>query len=317
MATIYQKLSSVLKNNKNILIMTHKNPDLDGFSSALCLNKIIENYNNNSDIILPKNKLDKTINNSIKLLKCKNIAVNFVNKIDKKYDLLIIVDTSKKELLENQNVLDQIEKKVIIDHHMLENHDIDNTLFEYIDSSKSSVVEILIQYLENFHQKISPIIATIMLAGLEIDTNNFNIKTTEETHKSAAYLFKLGADNIQKQEILQQSKSNIVKRQKFIKNSYMINKNMIMCSMDDKIYDKTDLAIIADELLKFDKVQVSFVVGKIKNDTIGISARSIGKTNVEEIMKKFGGGGHTTDAAAEITNSSINQLKEKLINILK
>ena len=171
-------------------------------------------------------------------------------------------------------------------------------------------------YLKYLNKKVSPLIATIMLSGIEIDTNSFNVKTTAETYEAAAFLAKMGADNVIKQELLKESKDEFVRRQEFVRDSFMINRNMAMCILDDNIYDKEDLATIAEELLQFDEVEASFSIGKLSKTTIGVSARSIGKINVEEIMTQLGGGGHITEAAAQIKKSSIDKVKKAIIEIV-
>ena len=101
-----------------------------------------------------------------------------------------------------------------------------------------------------------------MLAGIEIDTNGFNLKTTDKTYEAAAFLTKLAADHIQKQELLKENKESYLKRQDFVKTSFMINANMAMCLLDNEIHKKADLAMIAEELLKFENVEASYAIGK-------------------------------------------------------
>ena len=93
-----------------------------------------------------------------------------------------------------------------------------------------------------------------MLAGIEVDTNEFNIKTSPETFKTAAYLLELGANNIDKQNLLKENKENYCKRQDFIKKSYMINKNMALCVMDKNIYE-----IEVNEMSKIESAIINFI----------------------------------------------------------
>ena len=79
----------------------------------------------------------------------------------------------------------------------------------------------------------------------------------------------------------------------------MIN-NMMICKLDKENYNPSYLATMSEDLLRFDKVEASFTIGKLTNNKIGISARSLGNINVETIMASMGGGGHLTDAACQI-----------------
>ena len=83
-----------------------------------------------------------------------------------------------------------------------------------------------------------------------------------------------------------------------------------------EINETVDLAILADELLRLDGVQVSFAVGKIEDNTVGVSARSMGKVSVEVIMSALGGGGHVTDAAATFENKSNAEVIEMIKKVV-
>ena len=163
---------------------------------------------------------------------------------------------------------------------------------------------------------IDPLIATFLLIGLETDTNNFTQKTTDKTYETAAFLARQGADNVIKQEILQEEKENYIRKQKIIEKSTMINDDIALCIADNDIYTNQDLASIALKLLQFEDVEASFVIGKLSETKVGISARSISKINVEQIMKKLGGGGHINEAATQIENITIEEAKKQLLDII-
>ena len=309
-----------VKSSSNVVIMTHRHMDLDGFGSALGLYEVILKYNKNVSIITNREEMDSSISKSVEKLDVNKY--DFINeeqlfsKINEN-SLILILDVHKKEMLEVPDVVDQNYKIIIIDHHIVGNNPIDNTVFTYIKPGTSSTVEIVTQILEEENVKIDSIVATIMLAGMYIDTNNFNLKTTKDTYLSGAFLMENGADNVMKQEIFQENRKSFIERQNLLKHSYMINDNMIICVLDKTIYTGVDLAKISDELLQIEEVDASFTIGFVDENIIGISARSLGIINVEKIMNKFGGGGHKTDAAARIETTDIKEIKNKLETILK
>ncbi|MEG0825854.1 MAG: DHH family phosphoesterase [Bacilli bacterium] len=318
MDDIFKCLTESIKEHNQIILMAHQNIDLDAIGSLLCLYKIIESFDKKVYIVI-----NRKTNESVKKAKLKleqnNIKINYIYNKNKvlENDLLIILDTHKEEIIESNEILKKVKDKIVIDHHIKATNNIKDTIMSYINSNLSSTVEIITEYLKYLNKQINPIIATIMLAGIEIDTNNFNIKTTERTHETAAQLLKLGADNLIKKELLQENKEEYLKRQELIKNAFMINKTMALCLFDEDIYKQEDLSIIANELLQFDNVEVGFAIGKVSKNAIGISAKSLGNIDVEQIMKKLGGGGHSSNAASKIENSSIKEIKEQLLEILK
>ncbi|MFX8704235.1 DHHA1 domain-containing protein, partial [Acinetobacter baumannii] len=71
----------------------------------------------------------------------------------------------------------------------------------------------------------------------------------------------------------------------------------------------------ADTLLNMTDVLASFVVAERTDGLIGISARSLGHMNVQIVMERMGGGGHLTNAAAQL-EGSVTAAAAKLIGIL-
>ena len=68
----------------------------------------------------------------------------------------------------------------------------------------------------------------------------------------------------------------------------------------------------ADELLTIGNITTSFVIGTTETG-ISISGRSVGEINVQLILEKMGGGGHSTVAGVQITGKSIAEVKQELL----
>lgn len=317
---VFENLTSLINEYNKVVIMSHKNIDLDAFGSSLCLYNIVKSFNKECYIYTNKRELNRTIIKTQKLLKKEQqryevIGYSKIKKIIDDKTLLIVLDTHIVSIIENEKLLKKIKDVIIIDHHIMQKNHIKDTKLTYIDSNLSSIVEFMVNYLKFLGKGVSPLIASIMLAGIEIDTNGFKIKTTEKTYEAAAYLTSLGADSVIIQELQQESKDDYFKMQRVIEKSEMINKNTILCSLDNNPVDKKTLAKIAEELLKFEDVDASYVIGYLNEEIIGVSARSLGNIDVYDVCKKLGGGGHLSNAAAQLTNTTIDKVKEKIINL--
>ncbi len=317
MEETFKHLTKLIKNSQKIIFMTHQKMDLDGFASILALSEVVSSFKKNSYILIDSKQTNTSIIKSFNQLKKDNLNFNFVykntvNKVIDENTLLIVLDIHKPTMVEMPNLLTKTNNIVVIDHHLKCKQYIQNTILSYINSNMSSTIEIVTSYLKYLNKVVHPTIATMMLAGMEIDTNSFNVKTTSSTFEAAAFLLKIGADNILKQELLKEDRDEYIERQKYIENSYMLNDNMAICTLDNKVVDNNVLAQIAEDLLQFDNVEVAFCIGYISKNKVGISARSIGKYDVERIMKNLGGGGHLTEAATQIKNINI----ESAINVL-
>ena len=64
-------------------------------------------------------------------------------------------------------------------------------------------------------------------------------------------------------------------------------------------------------------VHAAFVIGKISQREIRVSARSDGTINVSLLAEKLGGGGHFTSAAATFIGTDLKTIKEKILVVLE
>ncbi len=319
MEETYHKLTQIIKQADNIILMTHQNMDLDGFGSLLAMSEIIKSFNIENYILVNKTQKNYSIKKSIKKLKEEKLKINYIyeediEKVFNKNTYIIIMDVHKPTIVEMPKLLEKTNNIIVIDHHMKCKQYIQNTILSYINSNLSSAIEFVTGYLKYLNLTVDPIIATLMLAGMEIDTNSFNVKTTKDTFESAAFLIELGADNITKLEILKEDKDEYLERQKYLENSFVYKNKVAICPLDNRIVSNTVLAQIAENMLQFDNIEMSFCIGYIKENQVGISARSIGRKNVESIMTCLGGGGHSNEAATQIDDINIESATNILMN---
>lgn len=319
MEKLFEKLNQIIKEYDNFIIMGHKDPDLDSLGSSLGLCEIIESFGKKAYLFLNDKHLENynaNINQAVNKMEKDIVCVNenTYKKIQGKV-LLIIVDVHTQDRLEYSKLPDVFDT-IVLDHHIKNKKYLKNAKFLYIDSNLSSMSELITYYAEYLNIDLDNVIATILLAGIEIDTNGFNLKTTSRTYEAASTLMEMGADSILKQELLKESKEEYIKRANFIRNSFMINDNIAMCIVYG-VSNSMELAEIAEELLTFEDVEASFVIGKIEDNVIGVSARSLGEFDVSEIMKNMGGGGHNSNAATQIKDKTIKEVKQEIIDLIK
>ena len=111
--------------------------------------------------------------------------------------LVIIVDTHVKYLLECAPLYERAKNVVVIDHHRKCVGHIDNSVIFYHEpyaSSASELVSELLQYLDTDKEnRLQPLEAQALLAGIMLDTRNFALHTGVRTFEAAAYLRHMGA----------------------------------------------------------------------------------------------------------------------------
>jgi ribosomal protein L9 len=208
---------------------------------------------------------------------------------------------------------------VVIDHHRRMDNLLNEVLLNYVEPYASSSVELVIELIELYHKAIDidPFEATMMLAGMMIDTNNFSFRTGVRTFEAAALLKQYGADPFKARLILRESLDDIKTKSNLVNQAQIyLNHFAITALSEDMKTDRVQLAKTADELLEIDNIIASFALGSLGNDTIGISARSVDKFNVSVIMEQFGGAGHLNNAGAQIVGSNMHDLVNKIEGIL-
>ena len=149
-----KELIKRIKKSKRIFIMAHKNLDLDALGSSIGVYKILKQMKKESYIIINDNIHEPGVDKILKELEgCLDILTGdkVVEKLDKndKNNLLIILDTNKKELVQDENVLKEINNKIIIDHHALGKTTIKDA---YIiqDEESSSTCEMITNLIEAY-----------------------------------------------------------------------------------------------------------------------------------------------------------------------
>lgn len=310
MHLIFDKLTKKIREYEKIIITSHKNPDLDGLTSSIVLASIARKFNKEAFVYLNEE--------NISTIKVKELVGTsyFIDKYnDDKNTLLIIVDTSSELYISSEKMLEDFQHIVVIDHHEISENNIENAEMRYINNNLSSIIEFMTYYLKYLNFKIEENLATLMLAGLEIDTNSFNMKTTSETYKAASILMEMGASTILKQDLLRNSREEILKRYELIKKSYVYKDIISICPLTG-LHNPVELAQIADELLSFKNIEITFCLGLINKDEVRISIRTRGKYNAKAIASKLNGGGSLTSSAAVLT-ISVKECEEKIKEIVR
>ena len=315
-------LRSLIDDASNVVIMPHKNADMDAIGSAIGVVKLVRMRGKTAYIAL--NSVNMSIRNIMARLK-EEESLNGVVRTEAELSsliddktLLIVVDHHKKSISEAPDLVDQIRDRVVIDHHRRSGEFIESTELVFLEPYASSTAELVTELFTYMTDNVvlSKFEAEALLAGITVDTKNFTVQTGVRTFEAASMLRRFGAD------------PEVVK--KYFKEDYMVIKNradIVRQSeifMDDTIIgileDKVDNSILiaaqaADEMLSINGMKASFVAVKISNNETHVSARSLGEISVQLIMEKLGGGGHLNQAATRIDLSvdlAVEELKRKI-----
>lgn len=315
---IEKQIKKRIKRSKNVFIVAHKDLDLDALGACIGISSICNSFHKKNYIIMDDKKHELSVGKVLKELEGTYTIIKSseIPKYHHKRSILIIVDTNKAQLLQNDKILHYFDHIVILDHHQETDQTISHTL-QIINENSSSACEIVTNLVEKYHVNLDEKTATFILAGIVLDTSNFIVKTDTKTYQAAYYLAKQGANPRKVQYFLKQDIKDYIIRQKVITEVKVINEKYALSVAPEKLkYKREELAKIADTLLQFNNIEASFVLGNRVDGGIGLSARSVGNVNVGNIAEYFGGGGDNHDAAAQIKNRELKEVTEELIKLL-
>lgn len=318
---ISHALKDLITASDKVIIMGHKNPDMDSIGSSIGIYKVAQMNQKDAYIVLNPQEMDGAVHRLMgEIRHQEQLFSRFIGpeealEISTEKTLLVIVDTHKPALVIEERLLNKIDNVVVIDHHRRGEEFIENPVLVYMEPYASSTAELVTEFLEYQPKrgKIEMIEATALLAGIVVDTKSFTLRTGARTFDAASYLRGQGADTILVQKFLKESVDTYIKRAKLIESVLFYHDGIAIAKGDEnELHDQVLLAQAADTLLTMDGVAASFVIAKRSEGLIGISARSLGNVNVQVIMEKLQGGGHLTNAATQLTGISVTEAEGQL-----
>ncbi|MEG7336054.1 cyclic-di-AMP phosphodiesterase GdpP [Bacillus subtilis] len=320
---ISHALKEIVSESSNVIIMGHKFPDMDSIGAAIGILKVAQANNKDGFIVIDPNQIGSSVQRLIEeIKKYEELWSRFITpeeamEISNDDTLLVIVDTHKPSLVMEERLVNKIEHVVVIDHHRRGEEFIRDPLLVYMEPYASSTAELVTELLEYQPKrlKINMIEATALLAGIIVDTKSFSLRTGSRTFDAASYLRAKGADTVLVQKFLKETVDSYIKRAKLIQHTVLYKENIAIASLpenEEEYFDQVLVAQAADSLLSMSEVEASFAVARRDEQTVCISARSLGEVNVQIIMEALEGGGHLTNAATQLSGISVTEALERL-----
>lgn len=321
-------IQELMTKHQQMFVMGHARPDLDALGASLGIRKIAAMNGMRCYIVIDPQTIHSDVKRLLAIaeanpeLKNDIITPEKAINISHEADLLFLVDHSKPSMSINSELYQKLQENVVIvDHHRQGEDFPENPALIYIEPYASSTCELvteLFEYQPTDIATISKLDATALLAGIFVDTQSFKYHTGTRTFDAASYLRSNGANEKLIHDILKENVNNYLAMTKIISTIELraIDHTAIAHGDDDQTYDPVIGAQAADTMISLEGVSASFVITKRENGTIGVSARSTGDYNVQLVMEKMGGGGHLGNAATQIKDSSIDQVKKQLTAIL-
>ena len=309
--TVGQKIDTLLESAKSIVIMAHTAPDADAICSCIALQALIKKYFNKRRVDIA---IDGKPSESLKpLIKKTKLSPTWF-----KYDLAICLDCPTfKRLGKYEKLFKSAKNKINIDHHdtNLEFGDVNK-----VDADASSTCEIIYKMYKSHEIEIPARIEKLLYSGIVTDTACFTANNiSQSTHKIVAEIVKSGinVDEIKNYFFKNNSKNKtslIVKALHSLK--YYHNDEIVVMKITLADLKKTETSFedtvgIVDNAVNISGVDIAIAIIEKKAKHYYISLRSK-NSDVSEVAKIMGGGGHTNMAAFQYVGE-LRGMQMKLI----
>ncbi|MDL2214323.1 DHH family phosphoesterase, partial [Clostridia bacterium OttesenSCG-928-O13] len=315
-------IKDLMAQYERVLIMGHKDSDMDSVGAAVGMLRFCRICKKPAAIVIDAEK--SMANTLIDLLSENGYEDDMISPADAmpltgSKTLVVVVDTHIQYLLESDDVYRSCGGVVVIDHHRRMVGHIEDALIFYHEpyaSSASELVSELLQYVgDGKNDKLTPVEAEALLAGIMLDTRTFALHVGVRTFEAAAYLRRMGAQTATVKKLFSSTMNDYLYRSHLVSEAKIYHGCAV--SMSDKVPFECEVVApqAANELLTIDGVDASFV-GIKQGDVVRISARSMGEVNVQLVMEKIGGGGHLTMAGAQLSGVGLEEARKKLADAI-
>ena len=313
-------LDNSIKISKNILIISHVNPDGDTLGSMLAMRDIIYNKYKKKPEMMIISKIPKMYEFLDGLKYAKHVS-QFDNSMV--YDMVILVDIAALDrICEAQIFYEKAKIKVSVDHHKTNNYDAN---IRFVKPDASSTGEVLYEIAQNHGWQINEKIAEALYTAILTDTGRFRFDNTSAlTLKIASKLVEFGAKPqwIYKNCYEMKSK-NFVMFQSYCLNKAEFANNdkiayIIVYKKDiEKFGNENDLTEgLVEKLRSMDSTEVAFLLKEIDNKMFKVSMRSK-NIDVSAVTSIFNGGGHKFAAGCVLKYNAQDCVKKLIYEINK
>ncbi|MGI6608018.1 MAG: DHH family phosphoesterase [Erysipelotrichaceae bacterium] len=322
-----QSLEKIFNESSAVFIIPHNDADLDSFGACLGVSRIVFSLGKKAYIVFNDINIEPVTEaiyeeNIMSLIEnhifiSEEEALSFMDE----HAVIVAVDHHSLDLTSTPNLVEAAPKIVIIDHHRRKSDTNITAMLIYNEPAASSTVELvteLMQYSQNVIE-LTELEATVMYAGILVDTDELKTRTTARTFEACATLKKSGSNTSLAYYWLKEGIQDFIDKTTISKHMEIVEDNIAISvvNKEDRFLSRTALAKGANHICSIKGIEAAFVIAQIDSNTFAISARSNNVINVQIIMEKMGGGGHFNAAGLQRTNTSLKALKDELILIIE
>lgn len=304
---------NLLKDSKDITIITHTSPDGDALGSCLALGLSLSKMG--KEVLVAKND---HIPSKYDFLPGKDL-LREINPDDLSPDTLVVLDCGDQDRMGRLAEVGEKASAVInIDHH------ISNTMFgnlNLVDTNAAATAELIYQIIKLMGVRLDIDIAVCLYTAISADTGCFRYdNTTSITHSIAGELINLGVktswicNRIFNLRTIEQTK--LLARAIDSISIFHDGKTAVMSVTKKDLQDcgcgQQDVEGVIEFARDIEGVEVAVLLRETEDEGIRVGLRSNGFVDTSSIATGFNGGGHKKASGCTI-DASIQEARNMLL----
>lgn len=308
-----------LRRMRTPIIVTHVVPDADAIGAAFAMALAWASGDRRPKVSLPEGSLSQRL---AFMFDWANVEVATPDDFAAA-DGFVALDTAKKGRCNVGKALKETDwsagrPMVNIDHHVT------NTRFgnvNWVTDTAGSTCELVYALLRAADRPITPLIASLLYAGIQTDTLGFSLPTTNASAlASAADLVACGADVAELGERIcrSQRKSEFDLLRVVYANTRLLGEGGLAYSSAsyDEIHAAGCRAVDIDDQINvprsLDGVRLAMLLTEGRKGKTRVNFRGSGNVTVLELAARFNGGGHP-QAAGAVLDCGLEEAIERVI----
>lgn len=308
MQITYREAAEFLRNNDNYYILTHGTPDGDTIGSGFGLCGILRKMGKKANVYC-----------SDPLPRRYDFMYEGYEELTFEPKAIVAVDVADPKLLGQKLSVYKDKVDLCIDHHISNTGYAARTLVEPDAAAACQVIYRLLS--EEKLTEPDTHIAQCLYTGMATDTGCFRFDSTSpETHIAAAELMRydIEAGKINRRMFEQKSKARLAVEQYILGNiEYYFEDRCAVAAVT--LEEMTATGLPADEFeglasltTLLETVEVGIIIRQKEEHKFKVSMRSSGDTDVSELCRRFGGGGHVKAAGCTFETTLEDAKKQVL-----
>ena len=311
----FAEVVSGLKGRK-VAVLGHQRPDGDCIGSTVAVVRVLQSQGIEA-VGLNRDRVPATLQSFV-----ADTPLLCAEDFEPEGHVAITVDSSDFERVGDR--LNELFPEVLlnIDHHISNrNYATENI----VKGDASATTEILAGIFMDLGYPIDPVAAQGLYVGIATDTGQFRFpSTTPDTFEIARRLCECGANPSAAAHELYERESfaKIQLLQIFLDSLHLeFDRRVCIGLLDDGVYERTGATIddsegLVDHARSIDGVDVGVFIEN-RDGSIKVSLRAKDPFyRVDQVARKFGGGGHACAAGLNVEGSSISEVEPQLLKVL-